>query len=261
MARRAAGPVGRLRGVAEALGKEGSLRPAPHGAYGEDRARRQEDVHARARRTLRSRARGAGQAVEQRALHDAGADRVHSSGRADQGDRRLRTVQVRQGTSGNRASRSCTCGTPTTSRATRRRADQPAARRCTSTRSSGGTSPTHGTAAEDLAAGKVDWWEQPPLDFIPKIEQNPDLQTFLIRSPRDARLAQAELPPPAVQQQEGAPGAAPHDGPGDIPCLGHRTVAILPSLPFGVCLRRPLHDERSVPSRSWSTTSRRRGSL
>ncbi|HEY7246575.1 MAG TPA: ABC transporter substrate-binding protein [Xanthobacteraceae bacterium] len=34
-------------------------------------------------------------------------------------------------------------------------------------------------AAEDLAAGRVDWWEQPPLDFIPKIEQNPDLQTFL----------------------------------------------------------------------------------
>jgi peptide/nickel transport system substrate-binding protein len=34
-------------------------------------------------------------------------------------------------------------------------------------------------AADNLAAGKVDWWEQPPLDFIPKIEQNPDLQTFL----------------------------------------------------------------------------------
>jgi len=34
-------------------------------------------------------------------------------------------------------------------------------------------------AAEDLVAGKVDWWEQPPLDFIPKIEQNPDLRTFL----------------------------------------------------------------------------------
>jgi peptide/nickel transport system substrate-binding protein len=34
-------------------------------------------------------------------------------------------------------------------------------------------------AAEDLAAGKVDWWEQPPLDFIPKIEQNQDLETFL----------------------------------------------------------------------------------
>jgi hypothetical protein len=35
-------------------------------------------------------------------------------------------------------------------------------------------------AANDLAAGEVDWWEQPPLDFIPKIEQNPDLQTLLI---------------------------------------------------------------------------------
>jgi peptide/nickel transport system substrate-binding protein len=34
-------------------------------------------------------------------------------------------------------------------------------------------------AAEALAAGEVDWWEDPPLDFIPKIEQNPDLQTFL----------------------------------------------------------------------------------
>jgi peptide/nickel transport system substrate-binding protein len=30
-----------------------------------------------------------------------------------------------------------------------------------------------------LAAGEVDWWQEPPLDFIPKIEQNPDLQTFL----------------------------------------------------------------------------------
>jgi peptide/nickel transport system substrate-binding protein len=35
-------------------------------------------------------------------------------------------------------------------------------------------------AAEDLAAGEVDWWQEPPLDFIPKLEQNPDLQTFLI---------------------------------------------------------------------------------
>jgi peptide/nickel transport system substrate-binding protein len=35
-------------------------------------------------------------------------------------------------------------------------------------------------AADGLAAGEVDWWEEPPLDFVPKIEQNPDLQTFLI---------------------------------------------------------------------------------
>jgi len=35
-------------------------------------------------------------------------------------------------------------------------------------------------AAEALADGGVDWWEDPPIDFIPKIEQNLDLQTFLI---------------------------------------------------------------------------------
>ena len=34
-------------------------------------------------------------------------------------------------------------------------------------------------AAEALAAGEVDWWQEPPIEFIPKIEQNPDLQTFL----------------------------------------------------------------------------------
>ena len=35
-------------------------------------------------------------------------------------------------------------------------------------------------AAEALAAGEADWWEDPPLDFIPKIEQNPDLKTFVV---------------------------------------------------------------------------------
>jgi peptide/nickel transport system substrate-binding protein len=35
-------------------------------------------------------------------------------------------------------------------------------------------------AATALAAGEVDWWEDPPLDFIPKIEQNPDLETFVV---------------------------------------------------------------------------------
>jgi peptide/nickel transport system substrate-binding protein len=34
-------------------------------------------------------------------------------------------------------------------------------------------------AAEGLAAGEVDWWQEPPLDFIPKIEENPNLQTFV----------------------------------------------------------------------------------
>jgi peptide/nickel transport system substrate-binding protein len=34
-------------------------------------------------------------------------------------------------------------------------------------------------AAIALTVGEVDWWEDPPLDFIPKIEQNPDLRTLI----------------------------------------------------------------------------------
>ena len=30
-----------------------------------------------------------------------------------------------------------------------------------------------------LAAGQIDWWEVPPVDFIPKIERNEALRTFL----------------------------------------------------------------------------------
>jgi peptide/nickel transport system substrate-binding protein len=40
--------------------------------------------------------------------------------------------------------------------------------------------PDPSDAADALAAGEVDWWENPPLDFIPKIEQNRELQTFLV---------------------------------------------------------------------------------
>jgi peptide/nickel transport system substrate-binding protein len=39
--------------------------------------------------------------------------------------------------------------------------------------------PDHEAAAVALAAGEVDWWEVPPVDFIPKIEQNPALRTLL----------------------------------------------------------------------------------
>jgi peptide/nickel transport system substrate-binding protein len=30
-------------------------------------------------------------------------------------------------------------------------------------------------AMDGLAAGELDWWQEPPLDFIPKIQSNPDL--------------------------------------------------------------------------------------
>ena len=39
--------------------------------------------------------------------------------------------------------------------------------------------PDHATANAALEAGEVDWWENPPLDFVPKIESNPALTTFV----------------------------------------------------------------------------------
>ena len=84
-------------------------------------------------------------------------------------------------------------------------------------------------ASAALAGGEVDWWEAPPLGFLPKIEQNPALRTLLL----DPLGTQGWLQPnhlPALQQQEGARGAPPHDGPGDVSLLGPRTVKVLPSL-------------------------------
>jgi peptide/nickel transport system substrate-binding protein len=46
-------------------------------------------------------------------------------------------------------------------------------------------------AAEALASGEMDWWQEPPLEFIPKVQQNPDLRTFLL----DPRGAQGWLRP------------------------------------------------------------------
>jgi peptide/nickel transport system substrate-binding protein len=51
--------------------------------------------------------------------------------------------------------------------------------------------PDHETAAAALVAGEVDWWEQPPVDFIPKIEQNAALHT----SPLDPLGSQGVLRP------------------------------------------------------------------
>ena len=34
-------------------------------------------------------------------------------------------------------------------------------------------------AAQLLTRGEIDWWEFPPVEFIPKIDQNPALQTFV----------------------------------------------------------------------------------
>jgi peptide/nickel transport system substrate-binding protein len=39
--------------------------------------------------------------------------------------------------------------------------------------------PDHATASAALEAGEVDWWEHPPLDFVPRIEASSALTTFI----------------------------------------------------------------------------------
>jgi len=46
-------------------------------------------------------------------------------------------------------------------------------------------------AAEALTSAEMDWWQEPPIEFVPKLESNPDLQTFLL----DPRGAQGWLRP------------------------------------------------------------------
>jgi peptide/nickel transport system substrate-binding protein len=37
--------------------------------------------------------------------------------------------------------------------------------------------PDHWDAAEAMVRGEVDWWQQPPLEFIPKLTQNPEYRS------------------------------------------------------------------------------------
>jgi len=82
-------------------------------------------------------------------------------------------------TSGNKASRSCIGQTSTTSRATSHRVEQRAAKKVYVDEVIWRHIPDAWDAADELAAGNVDWWEQPPLDFVLKLQQHPDLQTFV----------------------------------------------------------------------------------
>jgi peptide/nickel transport system substrate-binding protein len=55
--------------------------------------------------------------------------------------------------------------------------------------------PDPATASSALAAGEVDWWELPPIDFAPTIEANPALATFL----QDPRGTQGWIRPNHLQ--------------------------------------------------------------
>src|SRR6516164_11747045 len=105
MARWKARSIGRLCGVAEAMGKEGSSRPTLDEIYCENLGCRQQDLRTRARRALRSRSRGAGKDGQQCAIHDARKNCGYATRIPDQGGDRLWSIQVCKGRMEARRSR------------------------------------------------------------------------------------------------------------------------------------------------------------
>jgi peptide/nickel transport system substrate-binding protein len=55
--------------------------------------------------------------------------------------------------------------------------------------------PDAATAGAALEAGEIDWWENPPLDFVPRLEKNPALTTFVV----DPRGTQGWIRPNHLQ--------------------------------------------------------------
>jgi Bacterial extracellular solute-binding proteins, family 5 Middle len=84
-------------------------------------------------------------------------------------------------------------------------------------------------AADELAAGNVEWWEQPPLDFVLKLQQHPDLQIF-VADPGGTQgwLRPNCLHPPFNNRK--AREALAHGGPSDVSSLGLRTAGIITGL-------------------------------
>ena len=98
--------------------------------------------------------------------------------------------------------------------------------------------PDAATASAALEAGEVDWWDNPPVDFVDASREEPEHHRVREESRREPGLAAAQPPVPAVQQQEGASGAAPHGRPGDVPAGGGRQREVLPHVPELLHVRR-----------------------
>ena len=135
-----------------------------------------EDLQAQPERALRHRARRAGQAVLQRALHHAGAHRRHAGQRADQGKHRLRPLRLQ----GRRVQAGREGGLHRSSLGTSRAASR-------------WTALTGGKVANfervewviirdtqtqfnAIKTGEVDWVEQPAFEQISQLKANPDLK-------------------------------------------------------------------------------------
>ena len=175
-------------------------------ATAQDGGRRQEDVRDRAGDAVRPGPRRARQALG-KSVHHAGPPGRHRPNEQVKEVDRLRALQVLQGRVAAGQPRRLCRATPTTCRARSSRAAPPAASGRLVDRVEWRYIPDPATAAAALEAGEVDYWENRPLDFAPRLEKNATI-TVLVTDPKGARLAPAQPPASALQQQEGSAGAA-----------------------------------------------------
>ncbi len=97
--------------------------------------------------------------------------------------------------------------------------------------------PDSATAAAALNAGEVDWWEQLPPDLIPVLAQEQGHQGREHRSAGLDGPHPLQLPVPAVQQPEDAPGAALRRRPERLRARHRRRPEERPHLLFLLHLR------------------------
>ena len=147
--------------------------------------------------------------------------------RAGEGADRLRSLPVRQGASGSRATRSVYVENP----------DYVPAQRADPSGAAGGKRvyldrvvmalhPEPATAAAAIETGEIDYWWLPPADFVARLEKNPEHPGVRRGSGGHPGLAPAQPPAPALRQQEGPAGAAVAGGPGAVAAGRHRPAQV-----------------------------------
>ena len=228
VARRATGPVGRLCGVTQALGQEGSLRRAPHGAQGGiapvDQKTFTLELAERFSPVLDALGKPSSNVpfmMPARIAATSPDEEIKEI--VGSGPFEFVKDEWQPGRPGRvRAQRRLRPPQGGAERVDGRQEDIPRqGGLAVHSRSRGGGGGPRGGRGR-LVGG-------PTGRLHPEDRAEPGPTDVPLRSPRDAGLAPAEPPSPALQQQESAPGTAPHDGPGNVSALGHRTAEVLPA--------------------------------
>ena len=118
------------------------------------------------------------------------------------------------------------------------------------------------TAMAALQSGEIDFYEVPPIDLLPQLEGDFEHQAAGAERARQCRLAARQLPAPALQQREGAPGDALPDQSGRLHEGDLRQPEVLQDLRLALHLRLADGERRqhSTGSRASRTSPRRSSS-